>query len=149
MGVKVNLELMDLSTEISREERGAFDAALDVGSMSASPDGTWDAWSSKGFVPHGSNFGRYASHAFDAAFDSALKADSALSRDAFSRAYAIINEDAPGIWLYEPRKIIGLHRRIHTNVMRPDAWWFSLADWFIPAGERIARDRVPASFRGR
>ena len=148
-GVRVNLELMDLSTEISREERGGFDAALDVGSMSSSPDGTWDAWSSNGFVPNGSNFGRYANAAFDAAFDSALKADSARARDAFTHAYAIINEDVPGVWLYEPRKIIGFHRRIRTNVMRPDAWWFSLADWFIPVSERIARDRIPPSFRGR
>ncbi|HEX6628113.1 MAG TPA: peptide ABC transporter substrate-binding protein [Gemmatimonadaceae bacterium] len=148
-GVKVNLELLEVNTEIAREEVGAFDAALDPASMAASPDGTWDYWSSKGFVPNGANFGRYASPAFDAAFDSALKADSVRSRDAFSRAYAIINEDAPAVWLYEARKIIGVHRRIHTNVMRPDAWWFSLADWFIPASERIARDRIPPLFRGR
>lgn len=149
VGVKVNLESMDFSTEISREERGTFDAALAAGSFGASPDGTWDAWSSKGFVPNGSNYGHYDNPAFDASLDTALKADSTDSRDAFSRAYAIINEDAPAVWLYEARKIIGLHRRIRTNVMRPDAWWFSLADWFIPASERIARDRVPLSFRGR
>ena len=148
-GVKVNLEPIELGTEISREERGAFDAALDPATMSASPDGTWDLWSSKGFVPNGSNFGRYTNPDFDAAFDSALKTDSASSRDAFSRAYAIINEDAPGVWLYEARKIMGVHRRIRTNMMRPDAWWFGLADWFIPAGEGIARDRIPPSFRGR
>jgi peptide/nickel transport system substrate-binding protein len=149
VGMKVNLESMDFPTEIAREERGAFDAALTAGSFGASPDGTWDAWSSKGFVPNGSNYGHYDNPAFDASLDTALKADSARAREAFSRAYAIINEDAPGVWLYEARKIIGIHRRIHTNVMRPDAWWFSLADWFIPSRERIARDRIPPSFGGR
>ena len=111
--------------------------------MGASPDGTRDAWSSRGFVPNGVNYGRYNNPAFDVALESALEADSAHARDAFSRAYIIINDDAPAVWLYEVRKIIGIHKRIHTNVMRPDAWWFSLADWSIPVADRLLRDRIP------
>ena len=65
------------------------------------------------------------------------------AREKFSMAYAVINDDAPAIWLYEPRKIIGIHRRIRTTVMRPDAWWSGLADWSIPPTERILRDRLP------
>jgi hypothetical protein len=49
------------------------------------------------------------------------------------------------VWLYEPRKIIGIHRRIRTAAMRPDAWWFSLADWHITPVERILRDRIPSA----
>jgi ABC-type transport system substrate-binding protein len=89
------------------------------------------------------NYGHYRNAAFDSALDTALKADATHARDLFSRAYSIINDDAPAIWLYEARKIIAIHRRIHTNVMRPDAWWFSLADWYIPMGERVLRDRIP------
>ena len=148
-GIRVNLEQLDPATETSREERGTFDAAINAWSMGASPDGTWDAWSTSGFVPNGWNFGHYTNPLFDATLDSALKADAPHSRERFTRAYSIINDDAPAIWLYEPRKILAIHRRVRTNVMRPDAWWFTLADWFIPAGERIARDRIPASFRGR
>ncbi|HJQ12796.1 MAG TPA: peptide ABC transporter substrate-binding protein [Gemmatimonadaceae bacterium] len=144
-GVRVNIEQLDQATETSREEQGKFDAALGAWTMGASPDGIWDAWSSKGFTPAGSNFGHYNNPAFDAALDSALKADPDRARDLFSRAYSIINDDAPAVWLYEPRKIIGVHRRIHTNVMRADNWWFSLADWFIPSGDRVLRDRIPPS----
>ena len=126
-----------------RERAGNFDAALDVWTMPSSPDGTWDAWSSEGASANGVNYGHYRNPAFDATLDSALKSDSPRARDAFSRAYSIINADVPAIWLYEARKIIGVHRRIHTNVMRPDAWWFSLADWYIPSGERLLRDRIP------
>jgi peptide/nickel transport system substrate-binding protein len=142
-GVHANLEQLELSTEMARERAGAFDAALDAWTMPSSPDATWDAWSSEGASASGVNFGHYSNPAFDAALDSALKADSAHARDAFSRAYSIINADVPAVWLYEARKIIGLHRRIRTNVMRPDAWWFSLADWYIPSGERLLRDRIP------
>lgn len=142
-GIVVNLEQLDPSTETERERAGAFDAALDVWTMGASPDGTWDAWSSEGAGSNGVNFGHYKDTAFDIVLDSALKADAAHARGLFSRAYSIINEDAPAVWLYEARKILAVHRRIRTNVMRPDAWWFSLADWYIPMGERILRDRIP------
>ena len=144
-GVRVNLDQINWNTEIAREEVGAFDAALDVHSMGASPDGTWDGWSTAGGAASGVNYGHYSNPTFDAALDSALKADSSNARAAFSRAYEIINADVPAVWLYEARKIIGIHRRIHTNVMRPDVWWFSLADWYIPVSDRLLRDRIPPS----
>ena len=144
-GVRVNLEPVELNTEIARETVGAFDVALDALTMGASPDGTRDAWSTAGAPPNGVNYGHYSNPAFDSALDSALEADSSNARSAFSRAYQIINADAPAVWLYEARKIVGIHRRIHTNVMRPDAWWFSLADWYIPIPDRLLRDRIPPS----
>ena len=141
-GIRVTLDQLDQNTENARERAGAFDASLGNWGMGANPDGTRDAWGSRGFVPKGLNYSRYSNPAFDAAFDSALVADSAHARDAFSRAYVIINEDAPAVWLYEVRKIIAIHKRIHTNVMRPDAWWFDLAEWYIPAADRLLRDRI-------
>jgi peptide/nickel transport system substrate-binding protein len=141
-GVRVTLEQFDLGTETERERTGAFDAALNVWTMGAFPDGTRDGWSSEGIGPNGVNFGHYSNPDFDRALESALKADSTHARESFSRAYSIINDDAPAVWLYEARKIIAVHRRIRTNVMRPDAWWFSLADWYIPMGERVLRDRI-------
>jgi peptide/nickel transport system substrate-binding protein len=142
-GIKANLDQLDGNTEFSREEQGAFDAAIGAWSMASSPDGTRDAWSTRGFPPKGVNFGHYTNPDFDAALDSALEARVANPRDAFTRAYTIINDDAPAVWLYEARRILAVHRRIRTNVMRPDAWWFSLADWYIPAEERVLRDRIP------
>ncbi len=142
-GVRVKIDQLDLNTETARERAGAFDAALDVWSMSSSPDGTWDAWSTAGAAASGVNFSHYSNPEFDAALDTALKSDSQHARAAFSRAYSIINADVPAVWLYEARKIIGIHRRIHTNAMRPDAWWFSLADWYIPVADRLLRDRIP------
>jgi len=75
--------------------------------------------------------------------DSALWANPAQAREKFTAALAVINDDAPAIWLYEPRKILGVHRRIRTAEMRPDSWWFDLADWYIPPAERLLRDRIP------
>ena len=48
-----------------------------------------------------------------------------------------------GLERYEARKIIGIHKRLKPAVTRPDAWWFALADWYIPLAERLPRDRIP------
>ena len=50
--------------------------------------------------------------------------------------------DAPAIWLYDVATLAGVHRRIRTTGMRADGYWSGVADWNIPASERIARDRV-------
>jgi len=143
MGIQVQLEQLETSTEGDREARGAFDAALGSWIMASSPDGMREAWGSQGIGKNGVNYGSYSNPRFDALLDSALRADPAQEREKFTNAFAVINEDAPAIWLYEPRKILGIHRRIRTTEMRPDAWWFDLADWSISPSERIPRDLIP------
>lgn len=143
MGVRVELEPLETSTELDRESRGRFDAALGGWVMGASPDGIKGAWTTAGIGKNGVNYGSYSNPRFDALLDSALSAGPAQARERFSMAYAVINDDAPALWLYEPRKIIGIHSRIRTAPTRPDAWWFSLADWHIPPVERLPRDRIP------
>jgi len=143
MGIRVELEQLETSTENDREAHGAFDAALSSWTMSSSPDGMRDAWTSHGIGKNGVNYSSYSNPRFDALLDSALWADSATAREKFTRAFAVINDDVPAVWLYEPRKIVGIHRRIRTTEMRPDSWWFDLADWYIPPVERLLRDRIP------
>jgi peptide/nickel transport system substrate-binding protein len=145
MGIRVELEQLESSTEGDREAHGEFDAALSSWTMASSPDGMRDAWTTRGIGKNGVNYGSYSNPRFDTLLDTALWADSATAREKFTRAFAVINDDAPAVWLYEPRKIIGIHRRIRTTKMRPDAWWFDLADWYIPPVERLLRDRIPLS----
>ena len=38
--------------------------------------------------------------------------------------------------------VAGVHKRFRPAPMRADAWWAHLADWSIPANERIDRDRI-------
>jgi peptide/nickel transport system substrate-binding protein len=142
MGIRVDIEQMDNSALIARQEARSFDAALGGWHLGASPDGTRRAWSSVGVDKDGVNYGSYRSPTFDAQLDSALRADAAHARERFTLAYTTINEDAPAVWLYEPRTVIGLHRRLRPASMRPDAWWVDLADWYIPSSERLLRDRL-------
>jgi len=142
-GIRVDIEQMDNFAFIARQQARSFDAALGGWHLGASPDGTRQAWSTAGADKDGVNYGSYENPTFDAQLDTALQADSAHAREKFTLAYATINEDAAAVWLYEPRTVIGLHRRLRTGWMRPDAWWADLGDWYIPPAERLLRDRLP------
>jgi ABC-type transport system substrate-binding protein len=141
-GIRVNIEQMDNSAFLARQQAHSFDALLASWHLGASPDGTKLAWTSAGLGKDGVNYGSYESPAFDAQLDSALLSDPEHARKRFTLAYGTINQDAPAVWLYEPRTTIGLHKRIRTSWMRPDAWWADLGNWRIPPSERIARDRI-------
>jgi peptide/nickel transport system substrate-binding protein len=108
-----------------------------------SPAGIRQSWSAAQGSAGGSNFTGYASRAFDALVDSAASATSPAAGQAlYARAYDLLADDAPAVWLYEARNFAGLHRRVHPVGMRADAWWAHLAEWTIPSGERIPRDRI-------
>jgi peptide/nickel transport system substrate-binding protein len=143
-GIRMNIAQMDYPAFLTRWSGGAFDAALGSWNMGSTPGATPQAWGTTGVGKLGTNFGGYSNPAFDAELDRALAApDLGTARARFTRAYEIINEDAPAVWLYEPKTVIGMHRRIRTTSMRPGAWWIDLASWWIPAAERIPRDQVP------
>jgi len=144
MGIRVKIEQMDNSAFMTRQQARRFDAVLGGLHLGASPDGTRLAWSSAGLGKEGMNYGSYENPAFDAQFDSALIAGPERAREKFTLAYGTINQDAPAVWLYEPRTAIGLHRRIRTSWMRPDAWWADLGNWHIPPSERLPRDGLPS-----
>jgi len=143
IGIRVNIERMDQSAFMARQQARSFDAVLGGWHLGASPDGTRQAWTSVGVGKEGTNFGSYENPRFDAQLDSALLSGPERARERFTIAYSTINQDAPAIWLYEPRAAIGLHRRIRNGWMRPDAWWADLGEWQIPQAERLARDAVP------
>jgi len=142
-GIRVDIEQMDNSAFVTRQESRSFDASLGNWHLGASPDGTRLGWTTIGTGKNGVNFGSYENATFDAQLDNALRADAAHAREKFTLAYATINEDAPAVWLYEPKTVLGIHRRIRTGWMRPDAWWADLGDWYIPPAERLPRDRLP------
>jgi len=149
VGASARIEELEFNTYLTRLRKHEFDAEMDGSHLDPSPAGVRQYWGSESARANdGSNYGAYASADFDAAVDSAVAiSNPAQSRAHFRRAYEIILNDAPAVWLYELRQVAGAHKRIHITGMRADAWWAGLPDWSIPAGERIARDRMglPAS----
>src|SRR5207253_10947456 len=106
-GARVVVDRMETSAQTAKEERGDFEASIGAWTMPWSPDATRDAWGSTGIGKNGVNYGSYRNPHFDVLLDSALSSDAAHARERFSAAYEVINEDAPAVWLSEPRKILG------------------------------------------
>lgn len=146
VGVKATIESLDFPALMQRQSDRDFDTMLWAWQLTPSPSGLRQTWAgASARTKSGSNFGSYDNPHFDALVDSALaEFNPERSKQLFARAYNVIIEDAPAIWLYEPETVIGIHGRIKTTRMRPDAWWLGIADWTIPAAERIPRDLVPA-----
>ena len=141
-GVKMNIEKLDFAAFIDREHRRSFDAVFGGWHVEPSPGGIRQTWGSSGAVAGGTNYGSYRNPEFDAHVDSALSSTTlAARRKHFTAAYQLIVEDAPAIWFAEPKRIMAVHKRLRPTGIRPDAWWANIADWSIPANERIARDR--------
>jgi len=144
IGVRVTIDQMEYATFAKRQQSRDFDAALGTFHLGSSPGALRETWGGAAARdPTGLNYGGWVSPSFDAYTDSAISAmDPDASRRYYNHAYRIAIAEAPAIWLYEPRMVIGIHRRVTTGPMRPDAWWSSLADWYISPTARMARDRT-------
>ncbi|MBV9881352.1 MAG: peptide ABC transporter substrate-binding protein [Gemmatirosa sp.] len=144
VGAQVSIEQLEINAFGDRQRRRAFDAAMGGWHVDPGAGSVQQMWGSLGSrLPNGSNFGSYESPTFDAQVDSALATlDPARSRTYWLHAYQTIVDDAPAVWLFEPRLVAGVHRRLHLTHLRADAWWADLADWTIPLRERIGRDRI-------
>ncbi len=143
IGVRVDLDQMDFNAFMDHSIRGLYDAALHG---RASDPGLTDinqSWTTGAFPPTGQNWTRYFNPQIDAIADSLTKTgDVARAGQLKHRAYQIITDDVPGVWLYDVLTVAGAHKRLHPEGMRADAWWSGIADWWIPANERIERDRI-------
>ena len=140
VGARVEVEAVEPGVFTNRLLTGDFDAALGVWHSDPSASTIRQAWGSPKGSEIGANFGRYASRAFDATVDSAnLSFDAATRKALYRRAYQIIIDDAPAVWLYEPRNLAAVRSRLVPADMRPDAWLSGLANWQVQgAGARVA-----------
>ncbi|HEX7937984.1 MAG TPA: peptide ABC transporter substrate-binding protein [Gemmatimonadaceae bacterium] len=149
VGAAVTIESMEFTAFLDRQNKGAFDAALMSTGYDPSPSSVKQSWHSSGIGNGGQNNVGYSNPVFDATLDSAMASfDPARAHALARRANQVLVDDAPGVWLYDNLSITGVHKRIRAVGLRGDEWWAGLADWWIPSGERVERDRVglrPAS----
>ncbi|MDQ3950335.1 MAG: ABC transporter substrate-binding protein, partial [Gemmatimonadota bacterium] len=143
VGAKVNLETVDFPTFQARQDARDFDAATMAFSTDPGASGSKQYWHSSSAAKGGNNYVGYSNPRFDALLDSAIASFEPATAKAYARrAFEVLVRDAPAIWLYDLVPLAGVHRRIRVTGLRADGYWAGLADWHIPAPERIARDRV-------
>jgi peptide/nickel transport system substrate-binding protein len=133
-GVKVNIDQLELNTFGARMDDRKFEALLNAWHIDPTPSSVREEWASSEIRKGGYNATSYRSPAFDAVIDSAVREmNPTKSVELYRRAYRILTEDAPAMWVYELRSVQGASPRIQTAGIRPDAWWAGLADWSLNA----------------
>jgi peptide/nickel transport system substrate-binding protein len=143
IGAVARIDEVDLAGFAAKNGARTFDTTIELYAPDPSVTGFKQSWTTSALGKDGSNFPSYSNPVVDALIDSAtMTFDAARTRAYARRAFEIIIEDAPGIWLYEPPAVAGMHKRIRTTAMRADGYWSGMADWWIPAAERTARDRI-------
>jgi peptide/nickel transport system substrate-binding protein len=137
-GAKVNIEQLDFPVLVEKERKRGFDAAIGLWNIQPSPGSVRGSWGTAGSrASSGTNYGSYENPVFDAYVDSALASfDPGKARSYFTKAYETIVQDAPAIWLAEPRGVVGYNARVHLAPLRSDAWWAHLPDWWVSASQK-------------
>jgi peptide/nickel transport system substrate-binding protein len=131
-GADVRIESLEANTFGARMEDRKFDAALNAWHIDPTPSSVREEWASSEIKKGGYNETSYRSPVFDAVIDSAVKEpDPAKSVGLYRRAYRVLTDDAPAMWIYELRNVHGASPRIRTRGIRADGWWADLADWSV------------------
>jgi peptide/nickel transport system substrate-binding protein len=142
VGARVSVDPIESRTLVSRLRGHDFDATLMVWNTDGAMNDLQQSWTTAG-VKNGTNWGSYESPVFDVLVDSALTVDDpGQVHRLLHQAYAVINSDVPAVWLYQPREVSAVNRRVHTAFLRPDAWYAHLADWYVPAASWLPRDTI-------
>jgi peptide/nickel transport system substrate-binding protein len=130
-GVDMAVESVEFNALNARLGDGRFDAAIMAIGADRQPGGIRGVWSAAAARERGGpNFGSYRSARFDALLDSAAASvDVATARRFYRQAYAVVLDDAPALWLYEPWNLSGIAADLAPVGVRPDGWWLQLADW--------------------
>jgi peptide/nickel transport system substrate-binding protein len=131
-GARVSIDQLELNTFGERMDARKFESLLNAWHIDPTPSSVREEWASSEIKKGGYNATSYRNPAFDAVIDSAVREmNPARSVELYRRAYRILTDDAPAMWLYELRNVHGASPRIHTVGIRPDAWWAGLAEWSV------------------
>lgn len=146
-GVEMRIEAVEFGAMRDIVLGGRWDTFINGYKVPPSPVGARGSWGSAA-IARGSrnNVGRYGNPAVDAAIEAGLGAlDPVTQKAEMRRAYQMMIDDAPAVWLYEVRSAAAVHKRFVIPQWRTDAWWLTLGDWSVDPAQRLPRDSRPAS----
>lgn len=134
-GAKVRIEPLEVNAFGGRMDSRKFESLINAWHIDPAPSSVREEWASSEIRRGGYNATSYSNPDFDAVIDSAVKEmNPTRSAALYRRAYRILVDDAPAVWLYELRNAQAVSRRIRLSGIRPDAWWANLADWSVNEG---------------
>jgi len=140
VGIKMNLLDVDGAAFYSRQESGEFDAAYNSVAQDASTASLASDWTEDGFGDL--NLGKYSNPEYTRlAREARLETDPDVALPKWHAALRIINEDAPAIWIYVPKKYAAVHARLEGVTIFPYQPWRGLAELRVAPSRLIERDQ--------
>jgi peptide/nickel transport system substrate-binding protein len=143
LGAQADIETLDAQGFEQRTRAGDYDIVLWAWTTDPAISGYAQTWTTSAIGDQGQNILRYSNRRVDALLDSA---SASFDRDQATalarRAFQVIADDVPAIWLYDVVMIAGIHRRMNVGVIRPDGWSVDMGSWSVDPAKRIDRDRI-------
>ncbi len=130
VGIEVRITPVEFNAFVDRGGQGRFDAMVGMWGTDVTPSAIRELWSSAAIG--GFNYGEYRSAAFDSLLQAAATEwDAGRAQALWGEAMTVINEDAPGVWLFTPTTIAGVHERFDNVTIRSDQWAATLWTWRV------------------
>lgn len=127
-GITATVSQTDFPVFQGRLAEGRFETMIGAWYDEPHPRSLADQWGRPGWGKL--NYGRYTNPAFDSLLQRTVASvDTAEARHWWQQALAILNTDAPAIWLYTPTNLIVMSRRLQEVRFRPFAWLQDLPQW--------------------
>ena len=143
LGVGVLISEVEFNVFRQRTSASKYHAALFNTSEDPTPSGLQQSWTTAGIGRF--NYGGYSNPRFDRLVaEAAAERNQPTAQAKWHEALAVINDDAPGIWLFDFIQASGVHRRYENVTIRRDQWAATLWTWRVAPGRRVARDLVSA-----
>jgi peptide/nickel transport system substrate-binding protein len=143
LGVDVQIDEIDPVVFNQRMQAGLFDAGLPAWNPDPTPTSSFaQRWTRAGWGRF--NYGRYANPNLERLLVDATQraANPRAAARAWRAVLDTLNQDAPGVWLYAPDNLAGVHNRVAGVTIRADSWWALVRTWRIPPDRLLDRDRT-------
>ncbi|MCP4654436.1 MAG: hypothetical protein GY856_03345 [bacterium] len=130
IGVDVaQLRFMEFNTLLSLELAHDFDASLVSMGIDTSLNLSY-FFHSKSAGGDGYNFGVYSNPEVDRTLEELqAQVDPMLAKPLYDRLQALLREDQPVTFLYEPRRVVGISKSLHNVNPNAITTYFYLRDW--------------------
>jgi peptide/nickel transport system substrate-binding protein len=142
-GVRATVTQVDFPVFQQRLGAGRFEAMIGAWYDEPHHRSLADQWTRAGWGVL--NHGRYANPRFDELLAASVaEPDTAVARQRWREALAVLNADVPAIWLYTPRTEVVVSRRLQAAHFEPFAWLAELPRWRLdPARPPPVRTTAP------
>jgi ABC-type transport system substrate-binding protein len=132
VGAEVTVTAVDFPVFQERLGAGRFEAYIGAWLDEPSARAIADQWTRAGWED--TNYGHYANPAFDSLLGAAMREPRpAEAAGLYRRAMAVLNADAPAIFLYAPSNNAVVSRRVQGFEIDPFSWAAALRKWRLPS----------------